>query len=299
MTTEEKKAEANRKRAESMRRAWATGKGTLNTRIRREQRPCKCGCGKLAALDNLYAKGHYDPGAAHRGKTHSKEWREKQSAGVAAACRRGAYAECCKRRREKTLTKRRKCQCGCGNPVERAGAKYYRDHFIPKGKTAEVMSKLRQMRDMKKLRADSQKRLKDQMEKWKASGKLDDIRRKAGNARGMLDHLAAKVWNIRDPFGNPHKFSNLSEWARQNCWRFEDDRPQSTAPFWKRIAGGITDLLKANGRSCSYRGWTAISKLEIEEGGADLLGRDYFLQNDQAHRSAPGGTVERNQVETK
>jgi hypothetical protein len=37
--------------------------------------------------------------------------------------------------------------------------------------------------------------------------------------------------------------------------------------------------LKKDGRSCSYRGWTAVSKLELDAGGMDLLGRDYFQQN--------------------
>lgn len=123
----------------------------------------------------------------------------------------------------------------------------------------------------------------EKMKTWKESGKLDDIRRKAGNAEGMLDHLSAKVWIIRDPFGNIFKFSNLSEWARQNEHRFVDDRPESKAPFWKRIAGGFCDLLKKDGKSCSYRGWTAVSNLELDNGGRDLLGRDYFMQNNQSH----------------
>jgi hypothetical protein len=297
MTTQGKKAETNRKRAESVRRAWVKGTGKLKYKKRKAQQPCKCGCGKLAALDRLYAQGCYNPGAAHLGKKRSEEWRAKIASGVARASARGAFAEGCRKRSEKALAKRPLCSCGCGQPVRAAKAKYAKGCFD--ATTPENQAKARAARDMEKLKAQNSKQMKKQMEKWKASGKLHDIRRKAGNAKGMLDHLSAKSWNIRDPFGYPHQFSNLAEWARQNYWRFEDDRPQSTTPFWKRIAGGIIDLLKANGRSCSYRGWTAISKKEIEASGADFLGRDYFLQNGEQIEACLARYVEIKREEAK
>jgi hypothetical protein len=293
-----KKAEANRKRSESMKRAWATGKGTLGEKSRREEMPCKCGCGKMAELDRLYAKGCYDPGAAHRGKKHGDEWKAKQSEGVKRAYGEGKMQHAINQtpefieKRIRKLRGRKRPEDACiatGIGVRKAWAegKYHTEAVINNrkvnlsrvGGTREQMDAIRGKRDMEKLKADNSERLKNQMEEWKESGQLDDIRRKAGNAAGMLDHLAAKVWIIRDPYGNPHKFSNLAEWARQNEHRFVDDRPESRAPFWKRIAGGITDLLKKDGRSCSYRGWTAVSKLELDAGGMDLLGRDYFQQN--------------------
>jgi hypothetical protein len=300
-----KKAEANRKRSESMKRAWETGKGILGERVRREKTACKCGCGKLAEMGRLYAKGCYDPGAAHRGKKHGAEWKAKQAEGIKRAYSEGKMQHAVnqtpefieKRIRKLRGRKRPKDACiatGIGVRKAWAEGKYHTEAVINNrkvnlsrvGGTREQMDAIRGKRDMEKLKADNAERLKNQMKEWKQLGQLDDIRRKAGNAAGMLDHLAAKVWIIRDPYGNPHKFSNLAEWARQNEHRFVDDRPESRAPFWKRIAGGITDLLKKDGRSCSYRGWTAVSKLELDAGGMDLLGRDYFQQNAIGH--APG-----------
>jgi hypothetical protein len=239
---------------------------------------CACGCGgKLVKPDRTseshfanqrYLKGHH---------FRLPEVAAKVSAGMMAAHKRGAFVDGCAKRRQKTLDARPRCKCGCGKPVGRSGALYAHGCFD--ATAPDNQAKAREARDWKKLSPAYSDRLASKMKAWKESGKLDEIRRKAGNACGMRDHLAAKVWLIRDPYGNPHKFSNLMEWARQNQWRFVDDRPESRMPFWRRIAGGIVDLLKKNGRSCSYRGWTAISKLELDGGGADLLGRDYFAQS--------------------
>jgi len=290
-----KKADANRKRSASMKRAWETGKGTLGERVRREETPCKCGCGNLAELDRLYAKGCYDPGAAHRGKKHGDEWKAKQAEGVKRAYGEGKMQHAVNQTPEfienriKSLRGRKRSQDACratGEGVRKAW-KEGKYHGTKVGGTREQMDSIRAMRDMETLKPKMSANLKKQNAEWKESGQLDEIRRKAGNATGMLDHLAAKVWIIRDPYGNPHKFSNLAEWARQNKHRFVDDRPESRAPFWKRIAGGITDLLKKDGRSCSYRGWTAVSKLELDAGGMDLLGRDYFQQNEKNKSNEP------------
>jgi hypothetical protein len=242
------------------------------------KRSCACGCGgelikPAGTSDSHFSRQKYLKSHHHR----DPKVRAKFSVSMKQAHKRGAFVDGCTNRREKTLENRPRCKCGCGQPVGASKAVYARGCFD--ATTPENQSKARAARDMKKLKAENSVRMADNMKKWKATGKLDEIRRKAGNASGMLDHLSAKVWIIRDPYGNIFKFSNLAEWARQNENRFRDDRPESKAPFWKRIAGGITDLLKKDGKSCSYRGWTAVSKLELKEGGADLLGRDYFTQN--------------------
>lgn len=267
--------------------------------IRRlKETPCKCGCGKMVKPGRQYAKGCYDPGAAHRGKKHSEEWRAKQAEGVKRAYREGKMQHAVNQtpefieKRIRKLRGRKRAESVCkatAAGVRKAWAegKYHtvvvingrKQNISRVGATPEHMEAIRKKRDIEKCNADNAKRMKVQMDEWKASGKLGTIRRKAGNAAGMLDHLAAKVWIIRDPYGNTHKFSNLAEWARQNEHRFVDDRPESRASFCRRISGGIVSLLKKDGRSCSYRGWTAVSKLELDAGGRDLLGRDYFQQN--------------------
>jgi hypothetical protein len=297
MKAEENKSIANKKRSESMRKAWRAGAGTLGVRKRRKPLPCKCGCGKLAGLDRLYAQGCYNPGAGNRGKRHDAKWRMKQSEGVRRAYAQGKMQHAINQTPdfiEKRICKlrgRKRSEAAIkatSKAVKRAWAqgKYHTQAVINNrkvnlsrvGATPERMDVIREMRNMEKLRPIFSDAMKKQTEKWKKSGALEEIRRKAGNAVGMPDHLAAKAWIIRDPYGNTFQFSNLMEWARQNQHRFHDDRPESRAPFWKRIAGGISDLLNKKGRSCSYRGWTAVSKLELAAGGRDLLGRDYFLQ---------------------
>ena len=243
-----------------------------------EIRHCACGCGEVLVRPRGTSHSHFQRQRYIKGHQYGQpEIVEKVAAGLKAAHERGAFYDGCKKRREKTLSNRPRCQCGCGKPVRAAQAKYAKGCFD--ATTPENQAKAVAARDMEKLKAESSVRMAGNMKSWKESGKLDDIRRKAGNATGMLDHLAAKVWIMRDPYGNPHKFSNLAEWARQNAFRFVDDRPESKAPFWKRIAGGLSELLSKDGKSCSYRGWTAVSKLELDAGGADLLGRDYFMHN--------------------
>ena len=112
MATEEKKAEANRKRSESMKKAWKEGKGRFGGKPRRSKAKCKCGCGQLAEFDRLYAPGHYDPGAEQHGKKHSEEWSRNQAKGLRAAHKRGAFKEGHRKRRGRTLENRPRCACG-------------------------------------------------------------------------------------------------------------------------------------------------------------------------------------------
>jgi hypothetical protein len=238
-----------------------------------EPQPCGCGCGAMTLA--RYIHGHNG-----KGKRHTPERCEKMAEGMKKAHERGAFEDGCKKRRQKTLAGRPKCKCGCGLPVGRRGGHYAPGCFD--ATTPENRAKALQARDWKILSPQYSKQMAAQMKEWKDSGKLEAMRHKAGIAKGMPDHIAAKQWHIRSPRGLVYKFSNLAEWSRRHQGLFVDDRPESKAPFWLRIAGGITDLLKANGRSCSYRGWVAVSKSELVNGAPDLLGRDVSVQNDQA-----------------
>jgi hypothetical protein len=205
------------------------------------------------------------------GTKQSPEWVAKKTAGMKKAWERGCFTEGFNKRKEKTIAARPLCACGCGKHVERSGFKYYKNHFENCGGNP---AELHKFRDMPKLCAENSVRLTAKMKEWKETGRLDEIRRKAGNAKGMPDHIAAKHWTIRDPNGLTHEFSNLGEWARRHEHLFEDCAPASKLPHWLRISGGIGDLLNAKGRSCSYRGWVAVSKTELEEGAPDPLARD-------------------------
>jgi hypothetical protein len=238
-------------------------------------KPCKCGCGEIAGKQSHYLRGH-----AVRGRKYSKERVAKTAAGIAEAHKRGAFLEGHAKRKKETLARRPLCKCGCGKPVKKAAGIYASVECIPLGmNSAERMNALREMRDMEKFRPEQSKRMIEQHKRWVGTEEYEDMRRECRTARGMPDHIAAKAWIIRDPFGKVYKFSNCREWARQNEWRFEDDRPESKRPFWNRISNGFSDLLKATGRSCSYRGWTAVSKLELEDDGKDLLERKAHTGN--------------------
>lgn len=238
-------------------------------------RLCGCGCGGELVkptstsiprfLRQKYLKGHHfrDPKLA-----------KSQAERTRAAHARGAFEECCSARRERTLKARPLCKCGCGKPVPTNVAVYARgcfDNFNTM--TPEKRAKALASRDMEKLKAVNSVRLTALQQEWKDSGKLDEIRRKAGNAKGMPDHLNALSWILRDPCGVTHRFSNLAEWARQNEHRFVDEYPEAKSPHSIRIAKGLAALLQTNGRTCSYKGWTAVSKLELADGGHDLLQR--------------------------
>lgn len=254
---------------------------------------CACGCGQplvRAASVSLakfkkqrYIKGHF---------YKDKAFQQKRIAGIKRAFGEGKMQHAVHQtpefieKRVRSLRGRKRPKAACeatavGVRKAWAEGKYHTEAVINNrkvnlcrvGGTPEQMDAIRGKRDMEKLKANNSEKLKNQMAKWKESGKLDDIRRKAGNLKDTPDHLAAKRWIIRDPQGKIHSFSNLASWARKHTHLFVDDRPESKAPLWLRIAGGITDLLKANGRSCSYRGWVAVSKAELESGGADLLER--------------------------
>jgi len=119
--------------------------------------------------------------------------------------------------------------------------------------------------------------------------KLEKIRANAKARKGMPGtggcasgegNAHAHHWIIRSPRGEIYKFTNLAEWARNNEHLFlPDERPSSKKPLCKRIVTGIGMLFEVNGRCCSYRGWTAVSRLELVNGGGDLLGRDISLLN--------------------
>lgn len=266
MTNEEKKAEANRKRSESCKKAWADGKGKLASKKRPESW-CPCGCGNPSPKYGTWVKGHQQIG-----RKHSAQRIAKMSESLKKAHKKGAFKGGQEHRKLETISKRPLCACGCGKPVARSKAMYARGCFD--ATTPENQAKARQARDWDRLSPIYSKNMANRIGQWKESGRLEDIRRKGRNAKGMLNHISAKVWIIRDPYGNVFRFSNLREWARNNQHRFHDDNPDSKNSFAHRIADGITALLAKRGISCSYHGWTAVSKSELESGGADLLGRN-------------------------
>lgn len=239
---------------------------------------CACGCGGVRIKRPGVSEAHFNRNRYLKGHHYGKpEVVAKVSEGLKKAHARGAFDEGCRKRKEKTIGTRPKCKCGCGKSVNRSGALYAPRCYD--GTTPENLAKARLARDWKVLSPKMSTKMSEQITTWKETGKLEEMRRKAGLDKGRPDHLAAKQWHIRSPQGLIYKFSNLAEWARRHQGLFVDDRLESKAPFWLRIAGGITDLLKENGRSCSYRGWVAVSKSELVNGAPDLLGRDVSVQN--------------------
>ena len=150
--------------------------------------------------------------------------------------------------------------------------------FMPKGalmRWTRKTGRRHKKRDWEKLSPQYAKRMSAKVMEWKKTGQYQEIRRTAKLARGMPDHLAAKQWVVRNPYGKLYSFPNLNEWARQHEHLFKDTRPDSKQPFWLRISGGIRAVLAKRGKSCSYKGWVAVSKRElVEEAGYDLLQRD-------------------------
>lgn len=231
-----------------------------------EQNECECGCGGMTFA--RFINGHN-----HRGRKQDPELIEKRIRPL-----RGR-----KTGKPRPESVRQAVSAG----VKRAWAegkhnteKAIKSRANRKGASAERMREVWQMVDHDKLRTNNSKMLTAQNAAWKESGELDAIRRKCGLARGMPDHLAAKLWHIRSPEGIVFVVSNMAEWARQNQHRFEDERPGAKTPFWVRIAGGFSDILKSNGKSCSYKGWVAVSKTELDRGAPDLLGRDGSQNSD-------------------
>jgi len=279
---------------------------------------CACGCGTELHKNSKGKMPRYAFNHHHKGKKHSKEWSEKQSVGVKKAWSGGQYettmrhqsAELIEKRASKNRGKKRTaafCEQMKAIVVNaHASGKYsseqtrqkYRENLIARikenptlyGQSREWMIAIQSKRDMVKLAADNSKKLTEQIHEWKATGQLDAIRRKAGNAKDMPDHLAAKVWRIRDPNGKVHFFSNLCSWARKHEHLFEDCAPSSKLPHWLRISGGIGDLLNAKGRSCSYRGWVAVSKTELEEGAPDMLARNTQPNDGTERRGRPAAS---------
>jgi gas vesicle protein len=262
---------------------------------------CACGCGTKLKENSKGKMPHYAQNHHHRGKEHSKEWCLKQSSGVKKAWDDGKYEsqrhhsrERVERRVAKIRGQKRtpeiceKMRVIAKNAHDRGAyaseqtRQKYRANLLerikqnPKlyGQSREWMIAIQSKRDMARLAADNSKRMTGQIQEWKESGTLDVIRRRAGNAIDMPDHLAAKQWTIRDPVGRVYKFSNLSSWSRKHENLFEDCAPASKTPHWRRISCGIAGLLSADGRSCSYRGWVAVGKTELEAGAPDLLARE-------------------------
>lgn len=133
--------------------------------------------------------------------------------------------------------------------------------------------------------------------------KLKSIRTTAKKRRGVPGvggsgaselNAHSHQWTIRSPKGEIYRFTNLSHWARHNERLFlPDGRPTSKKPLWQRIANGIAMLYEVNGRCCSYRGWTAVSRLELVNWGDDLLGRDTSPENDKSRSKSDADRIKR------
>jgi hypothetical protein len=95
-------------------------------------------------------------------------------------------------------------------------------------------------------------------------------------ARDNPNHHCALHWIIRDNRGVIHECDNLRAWCRSNEWRFLPDmRPWSKMPLHARASHGVSRLGQANGKVCSWHGWTLVSVVERQEQGApDLMDRE-------------------------
>ena len=297
------KVEANRKRSESCKRAWAEGKGKLKGK-KQDPKPCKCGCGRPAERERTFAKGCYDPGAAHRGRKHDEEWKQKQAAGLKRAWEEGKFKDAKPLDYNAISAKNRgRKRPASATEATREGVKkawargaYDKpetqrkrlEHLQRLAQTSEgapavFMAKIRAMRDMDKLRPILSDTMKASVEKWRADGTMQknaDRNRKrltGGHGQGInklgsLDHSMAKTWKIRSPIGEVFEFVNCREWVRQNIHRFHDYHPESRMPFNLRVAHGLANIRKPKRENASthYQGWMTLGAWEKR----DLLGRD-------------------------
>lgn len=297
------KLEANRKRSESCKRAWAEGKGKLKGK-KQDRKPCKCGCGNPARLGRLYAKGCYDPGAAHRGRKHGEKWKKKQAEGVKAAWADGKYEGKTrpnyeaiaaknrgKKRSQEAIEATRKAvkeawsRGAYAKPetVEKRKRHLTKLHAQSTGAPREHLDRIRAQRDLDKLRPVWRDNMKANVEKWRKDGTMQkncDANRKrlygghgqGKNKRGSLEHSNAKTWRIRSPLGEVFEFVNCREWVRQNIHRFQDYRPESRMPFTLRVSHGLKNIRKPKHANAPthYQGWMTLAAWER----SDLLGRD-------------------------
>jgi len=273
-------------------------------------RLCGCGCGTQLVTDSkgrtpTWVRGHF-----HRGKKHSDEWKRKQGLGVRASWQnpnqqianrhpspeRGAKISAKLKGRKlsaerveqirrqstgKTHTEQTRAKLAAIGRARPATDKML--EALARGRNSQLFRQTpEQLRanqvksqaaiNWDVLRPLAAQRLRDKIAEWKRTGQLDEIRKRAGNLRGLPDHLAAKTWVIRSPYGDTYHFSNLAEWARKHEHLFVDDRPESKSVFASRIACGLSEML-SKGKTCSYRGWVAVSNGELLRGAPDLLER--------------------------
>lgn len=270
---------------------------------------CACGCGTELKPNCKGRMPTWVRNHNNRGVKHSEEWKRRQGAGIAAAWR-DPNKMCAVRHPHPSLVEKRAAALrGRKLPAWRIEQMRHRMtgrkvsdetraklskaaasrtlsprqlDALARNRTSEsresrlaklAKARLAKLDMMEELRPQFAAKMKEQMSKWKQTGQLEEIRRKAGNLRGMPEHIAAKAWVIRDPCGRTYHFTNLAEWARQHEHLFEDDRPESKQPFSKRIAEGLSEML-TKGKTCSYRGWVAVSNRELLAGAPDLVGRN-------------------------
>ncbi len=213
---------------------------------------------------------------SRRGKV--KQMKEEKRKTAWSADRLARFRQKMKQRAEEGCFKTAKCL---------AARKRQGDQM--RGKANEAVKKAHQLGKYASAHRTNtgKKHTAETVEKLRAAGKVRTQKRleatqrmqavspeKRGLAKGMPNHLRAKKFVIRAPWGKIFSFSNLSEWARQHEHLFVDDAttgPNPQHPFATRIASGIRSLTHRSGRVCSYKGWVVVSKTELQHGTADSL----------------------------
>lgn len=234
--------------AESVRRSWAT-RGPMPKKTA-EQR-----AKNSAAVKRGWAEGRYPRKqsaefiekrvAANRGKTQPAGVIERRAAAIKKAHERGAYDKAAATERIKAVTAKRLAR---GERV---------------GRTPEQLDAMRAMRDPVELRETSSANFAKNL------GPLmrdDSFRALHKMARGMPDHVSAKTWAVRDPYGRVYSFGNLSAWVRANIDLFNDEYPESKTPFAVRVAGRIARLFTGDECVQAVGGWTAVSQGDVING---------------------------------
>jgi hypothetical protein len=180
-----------------------------------------------------------------------KQWRENQSKGIKKTFQDPAY-----RKKFSDQAKKQNAEGKFGH--DQAFMDRLKKRMSKEGRKPENLRKLDKARK-------------------KANAKLKGSNQFGRAQRGRPDHPSCKFWSIRSPAGSTYHFSNLREFCRSHIHLFEDPYPEALSPLWHRAAQGIAALNQKHGKSCSWAGWTLISK---SEGNPDPLSRSLAVQEE-------------------
>lgn len=235
---------------------------------------------------------------------HSEEWSKRQSEGVRRAWAEGKYVgknrpdyvsiaaknrgrkqspEEVEKRRMAVIEAWKRGDYHTPEAIKNRKIAAEKARLTAVGMPPDHMERIRNMRNIEKMRAENSIKMKLQREQWKSNGflqKVEDARIKklknshgfGKNRRGSLEHSNVKKWKIRSSLGKVYEFINLREWARQNENLFEDYRPESRMPFAERIAAGIKNISKPRRPNAPthYQGWTVVDSMYKK----DILDRE-------------------------